>query len=182
VSTAAESQASGIDSGKQHEIAALPVLTPGALRRAERNHTSGGQRSEISLSGGGGGQSQPSEDTNLPETQMAEMAALPLERPTQIDTSARHAVVTGNNYVRAVSSGIGIGRGGGIGSGYGQSIGNSFGGFISGLRRSGLSISIAAESPCLPLATSCAMTVSSSAELRVERFHRTERGVLSGTE
>jgi hypothetical protein len=137
-STAAESQVSGIDSGKQHEIAALPVLTPDALRRAETNHTSGGQRSEISLSRGGGGQSQPGEDTNLPETQMPEMAALPLERPTQIDTSERQAVVMANNYVRAVNSGIGIGRGGGIGSGYGQSIGNSFGGFISGLRRSGL--------------------------------------------
>jgi von Willebrand factor type A domain len=96
----------------------------------------------ISLSGGGGGQTQPGEDTNLPETQMPEMAALPLERPTQIDTSARQAVVTANNYVRAVNGGIGIGRGGGIGSGYGQGIGNSFGGFISGLRRSGLDVVI----------------------------------------
>jgi len=42
-------------------------------------------------------------------------------------------------------------------------------------------ISIAAESPCLLLATSCAMTVSSCSDMRAERFHRTERGVLSET-
>lgn len=92
--------------------------------------------------GGGGGQAKPGEDTNLPEAQLPEMAALPLERPTQVNTSAREVVTTANNYVRATTGGIGIGRGGGIGSGYGQGIGNSFGGFISGLRRTGLDVVI----------------------------------------
>ena len=97
----------------------------------------------ISLqAGGGGGQTKPGEDTNLPETQMPELQALPIERPHQIDTYAREAVTTANNYVRSTNSGIGIGRGGGMGSGYGQGIGNGFGGFISGLRRTGLDVVI----------------------------------------
>jgi hypothetical protein len=97
----------------------------------------------ISLqAGGGGGQTKPGEDTNLPETQMPELQALPIERPHQIDTYAREAVTTANNYVRSANSGIGIGRGGGMGSGYGQGIGNGFGGFISGLRRTGLDVVI----------------------------------------
>ena len=95
----------------------------------------------ISLqAGGGGGQTKPGEDTNLPEMQMPELQALPMERPKQIDAYARQAVVTANNYVRSTNSGIGIGRGGGMGSGYGQGIGNGFGGFISGLRRTGLDV------------------------------------------
>lgn len=94
----------------------------------------------ISLQSGGGGQTQPGEDTNLPEAQMPEMAALPLERPSQITASAREAVTTANNYVRSTNGGIGIGRGGGMGAGYGQGVGNSFGGFISGLRRTGLDV------------------------------------------
>ena len=97
----------------------------------------------ISLqAGGGGGQTKPGEDTNLPETQMPELQVLPIERPPQIDAYAREAVTTANNYVRSTNSGIGIGRGGGIGSGYGQGIGNGFGGFISGLRRTGLDVVI----------------------------------------
>ena len=97
----------------------------------------------ISLqAGGGGGQTKPGEDTNLPETQMPELQALPIERPRQLDTYAREAVTTANNYVRSTNSGIGIGRGGGMGSGYGQGIGNGFGGFISGLRRTGLDVVI----------------------------------------
>src|ERR1700739_4878746 len=92
----------------------------------------------ISLqAGGGGGQTKPGEETNLPERRV-----LPIERPPQIDDYAREAVTTANNYVRSTNSGIGIGRGGGIGSGYGQGIGNGFGGFISGLRRTGLDVVI----------------------------------------
>lgn len=95
----------------------------------------------ISLqAGGGGGQTKPGEDTNLPETQMPEMASLPMERPSQITASAREAITTASNYVRSTTGGIGIGRGGGIGAGYGRGIGNSFGGFIGGLRRSGLDV------------------------------------------
>lgn len=94
----------------------------------------------ISLAGGGGSQVKAGEDTNLPETQMPEMASLPLERPTQINASARAAITTAYNYVRSTTGGIGIGRGGGIGAGYGRSVGNSFGGFIGGLRRSGLDV------------------------------------------
>jgi hypothetical protein len=97
----------------------------------------------ISLqAGGGGGQTKPGEDTNLPEMQMPEMQALPMERPRQFDVYAREAVTTANNYVRSTNSGIGIGRGGGMGSGYGQGIGQGFGGFISGLRRTGLDVVI----------------------------------------
>jgi von Willebrand factor type A domain len=96
----------------------------------------------ISLTGGGGGQTKPGEDTNLPETQMPEMASLPLERPSQINASTREAITTAYNYVRSTTGGIGIGRGGGIGAGYGRGIGNSFGGFIGGLRRSGLDVVI----------------------------------------
>jgi len=95
----------------------------------------------ISLqAGGGGGQTKPGEDTNLPEMQMPELQALPMEKPRQIDAYAREAVTTANNYVRSTNSGIGIGRGGGMGSGYGQGIGRGFGGFISGLRRTGLDV------------------------------------------
>ncbi|MGH7913310.1 MAG: vWA domain-containing protein [Candidatus Binataceae bacterium] len=97
----------------------------------------------ISLqAGGGGGQTKPGEDTNLPEMQMPDLQALPLEKPKQIDAYAREAVTTANNYVRSTNSGIGIGRGGGMGSGYGQGIGSGFGGFISGLRRTGLDVVI----------------------------------------
>ena len=97
----------------------------------------------ISLqAGGGGGQTKPGEDTNMPEMQMPELQALPMERPKQVDAYAREAVVSANNYVRSTNSGIGIGRGGGMGSGYGQGIGNGFGGFISGLRRTGLDVVI----------------------------------------
>ncbi len=97
----------------------------------------------ISLqAGGGGGQTKPGEDTNMPEMQMPELQALPMEQPRQIDTYARQAVVSANNYVRASTGGIGIGRGGGMGSGYGQGIGAGFGGFISGLRRTGLDVVI----------------------------------------
>jgi len=97
----------------------------------------------ISLqAGGGGAQSKPGEDTNMPEMQMPELQALPMEQPKQIDTYARQAVVSANNYVRASTGGIGIGRGGGMGSGYGQGIGAGFGGFISGLRRTGLDVVI----------------------------------------
>src|ERR1700730_18732834 len=92
----------------------------------------------ISLqAGGGGGQTKPGEDTNLPETQIPELQALPIERPHQIDTYAREAVTTANNYVRSTNSGIGIGRGGGMGSGYGQGIGNGFGGLIRRMRAPG---------------------------------------------
>ena len=95
----------------------------------------------ISLqAGGGGGHTKPGEDTNLPETQMPEMASLPLERPSQINASTRHAITTAHNYVRSTTGGIGIGRGSGIGGGYGRGIGNSFGGFIGGLRRKGLDV------------------------------------------
>ena len=44
----------------------------------------------ISLqAGGGGGQTKPGEDTNLPEMQMPELQALPMERPKQVDAYAR---------------------------------------------------------------------------------------------
>ena len=97
----------------------------------------------ISLqSGGGGGQTKPGEDTNMPEMQMPELQALPMEKPKQVDAYAREAVISANNYVRSTTGGIGIGRGGGMGSGYGQGIGDGFGGFISGLRRTGLDVVI----------------------------------------
>src|ERR1700756_2978072 len=90
--------------------------------------------------GGGGGQTKPGEDTNMPEMQMPELQALPMEKPKQVDVYAREAVVSANNYVRATTGGIGIGRGGGMGSGYGQGIGGGFGGFISGFGGPGVKV------------------------------------------
>jgi len=98
----------------------------------------------ISLAGGGGGGGPhpQTENTDLPDTPMPEMAAIPVERPVQVGTVQREAVSMANNYVRSVSSGIGTGRGGGMGAGYGEGVGQGFGGFIGGLRKTGLDVVI----------------------------------------
>jgi hypothetical protein len=61
----------------------------------------------ISLqAGGGGGQTKPGEDTNLPETQMPELQVLPIERPPQIDAYAREAVTTANKELESAAAAV----------------------------------------------------------------------------
>jgi len=94
-------------------------------------------------SGGGGGSQQQAKQLDLPEMPMPEMRApLPIERPV-VASQSSETIATATHYLRSVSgSGIGAGRGGGIGIGYGQGVGKGFGGFIAGLRKSGLEVTI----------------------------------------
>jgi hypothetical protein len=69
-------------------------------------------------------------------------APLPIERPIVASQNST-AITSASHYVRSViGGGIGIGRGGGIGSGYGRGIGEGFGGFIGGLRKTGLEVTL----------------------------------------
>jgi hypothetical protein len=93
--------------------------------------------------GGGGGGTQELKPLEMPEMRMPEMVApMPIERPVLAQHST-FAVREAIHYVRSIAGGgIGIGRGGGIGSGYGRGVGAGFGGFIGGLRRSGLDVTL----------------------------------------
>jgi hypothetical protein len=95
-----------------------------------------------SLSGGGGSTSQL-KHLDLPEMPMPEHSVpLPIERPV-VATASSQVVSAATHYVRTVAGGgIGIGRGGGIGTGYGEGLGEGFGGFIGGLRKSGLEVTL----------------------------------------
>jgi hypothetical protein len=97
----------------------------------------------VNLQGGGGGGSQELKQLDLPEMAMPEMhAPLPIERPVVASQSSA-TIAMAAHYVRSVAgSGIGAGRGGGIGSGYGRGVGAGFGGFIAGLRKSGLEVTL----------------------------------------
>jgi hypothetical protein len=94
-------------------------------------------------SGGGGGSKQEAKQLDLPEMPMPEMRApLPIERPV-VASQSSETIATATHYLRSVSgSGIGAGRGGGIGTGYGRGVGQGFGGFIAGLRKSGLEVTL----------------------------------------
>lgn len=94
-------------------------------------------------SGGGGGSKNEAKQLDLPEMPMPEMRApLPIERPVVASQSSA-TIATATHYLRSVSgSGIGAGRGGGIGTGYGRGVGQGFGGFIAGLRKSGLEVTL----------------------------------------
>lgn len=94
-------------------------------------------------SGGGGGSKQEAKQLDLPEMPMPEMRApLPIERPVVASQSSA-TIATATHYLRSVSgTGIGAGRGGGIGTGYGRGVGQGFGGFIAGLRKSGLEVTL----------------------------------------
>jgi hypothetical protein len=96
----------------------------------------------VNLQGGGGG-SQELKQLDLPEMAMPEMhAPLPIERPV-VASQSSETIAMAAHYVRSVAgSGIGAGRGGGIGSGYGRGVGAGFGGFIAGLRKSGLEVTL----------------------------------------
>jgi hypothetical protein len=97
----------------------------------------------VNLQGGGGGGSQELKQLDLPEMAMPEMRApLPIERPV-VASQSSETIAMATHYVRSVvGSGIGAGRGGGIGSGYGRGVGAGFGGFIAGLRKAGLEVTI----------------------------------------
>ncbi len=94
-------------------------------------------------SGGGGGSKNEAKQLDLPEMPMPEMRApLPIERPI-VASQSSETIATATHYLRSVSgSGIGAGRGGGIGTGYGRGVGQGFGGFIAGLRKSGLEVTL----------------------------------------
>jgi len=97
-------------------------------------------------SGGGGNGSRKGNELkalNLPEMPMPEMAApVPITRPV-VAVHGSEAVASASHYMREVGGmGFGGGRGGGIGTGYGAGAGLGFGGFISGLRHSGLDVTL----------------------------------------
>ena len=97
----------------------------------------------VKLQGGGGGGSQDLKQLDLPELAMPAMRMpLPVERPVVASQSST-TIATASHYVRSMAgSGIGAGRGGGIGTGYGRGVGAGFGGFIGGLRKSGLEVTL----------------------------------------
>ena len=97
----------------------------------------------VNLQGGGGGGTEQVKQLEMPEMPMPETRApMPIERPV-VASQSNETVAAATHYVRSVAGGgIGIGRGGGIGSGYGRGVGAGFGGFIGGLRRSGLDVTI----------------------------------------
>jgi hypothetical protein len=97
----------------------------------------------VNLQAGGGGGTQELKQLDLPEMPMPEMRMpLPIERPV-VASQSSETIATATHYVRSVAGGgIGAGRGGGIGTGYGRGVGAGFGGFIGGLRKSGLEVTI----------------------------------------
>ena len=97
----------------------------------------------VDLRPGGGGGTEQVKQLAMPEMPMPETRApMPIERPV-VASQSSETVAAATHYVRSVAGGgIGIGRGGGIGSGYGRGVGAGFGGFIGGLRRSGLDVTL----------------------------------------
>jgi hypothetical protein len=97
----------------------------------------------VSLQAGGGGGTQELKQLDLPEMPMPQMRMpLPIERPVVASQSSA-TITSATHYVRSVAGdGIGAGRGGGIGTGYGRGVGAGFGGFIAGLRKSGLEVTL----------------------------------------
>jgi VWA domain-containing protein len=97
----------------------------------------------VNLRAGGGGGTQELKQLDLPEMAMPAMRMpLPIERPVVASKSSA-TITSATHYVRSVAGGgIGAGRGGGIGTGYGRGVGAGFGGFIAGLRKSGLEVTL----------------------------------------
>ncbi|MGH7815258.1 MAG: vWA domain-containing protein [Candidatus Binataceae bacterium] len=92
----------------------------------------------VNLEAGGGGGSNETQELDMPEVPMPDLAQSQVAAPAAVTSDA---VSLANNYVRAAGGGgIGIGRGGGMGSVYGAGIGSGFGGFIGELRRHGLDV------------------------------------------
>lgn len=100
----------------------------------------------VNLQAGGGGGSQELKQLDLPEMAMPEMRMpLPIERPVVASQSSA-TITSASHYVRSLAGGgIGAGRGGGIGTGYGRGVGAGFGGFIGGLRKSGLEVTLVVD-------------------------------------